>query len=149
MLGTVLKRSLTQFVLAVSLFCNPMVALAAAAAETLDAAKLAMMQMPCHSESMRSQLDIHDSDGIDGCSMGCCQDDDCSMFCRTCLDLHFVNAMLLGAFEFYFPYPLQQKSEIAAGYFTDRSILPEIQPPVSSHHSWLRMRIINIRNKLI
>jgi len=99
-----------------------------------DISDSALMQMPCHSESLQFQTTNQNTDDEEACTMDCCNTGEgCSvdLSCQSCLNLHFVNPMLFEVREFCFFPPPQSNPEVVIGHILDRPILPEIQPPAS------------------
>jgi len=132
-----LKHRLAQFVLVLTLVCNPVAGLFASVPDMVDAADSAMGQMPCQTDLMHSQLVDQGTDSDTTCPFDCCNDEDCSMdqTCQNCLNQHFANAILLETQDLGFFLAVQDNLGLAAGYLSDRSILPEIRPPDLLHLS--------------
>jgi hypothetical protein len=126
-----LKHHLAQFVLVLTLLCNPTAGLAASVSNIFDTENSAMGQMPCQKELLRSQTVDQGNDGDQTSPMDCCDDDDCSMdlSCQNCLNPHFGSAILLETLDICFSFAVQDKLGLAVGYLSDRSTLPEIHPP--------------------
>ena len=128
-----MKKYISQFVLVLSLLCNPMAGLLASVSDNFETSNSTMGQMPCHEESLSSQLAHHDTDGKESCLMDCCEDDVCNMdqSCQDCLVLHFDNMMSLDTLKFSFPDVIRNHIRMADNRFTDHLTLPEIHPPDS------------------
>jgi len=103
-----------------------------------DISDSAMMQMPCHTEALQYQTTNHSTDDEEACTMDCCNTDEgCSvdLSCLSCLNLHFVNAMLFEVRGFCFFPPSQSNPDVVIGHIPNRPILPEIHPPDSFYLS--------------
>jgi hypothetical protein len=126
-----LKHLLAQFVLLLSLLCNPVAGLFASVPDMVGTEGSALGQMPCQTDLLHSQLVDQGTDIDRACPFDCCNDDDCSMdqACQNCLNPHFANAILLETLDIYFFFAAQKKLELTVDSWSGCSILPEIRPP--------------------
>jgi len=130
-----LKYILTQFVLVLSLLCNPLAAVAMSVSDVPDTNIPVVEQTPCHSTSPPSQPSNIDTGDDDGCQFGCCVAGGvCSMdeSCQNCSSQHRAGSMLMEIDKVCYPHPLFSYPETVKSFLLDRFIPPEIHPPAAS-----------------
>ena len=131
-----MRHLITQFVLVLSLVCNPITGLAATTLDVFEKQNPVSGEMHCAEDMQQSQVAAHDTDGSQDDPMhecDCCNSGDCDieLSCQSCLNLP-LNVMLLGTLELSYSIPLNRELDNASCLIPRRSILPEIPPPAPS-----------------